>query len=878
MGRRENRRHPRLETRQSASVSAMSATVPCEIRNFCRVGLYLSFADPQARDAVSAWLPDTLVEIAFAASKDGHQRHFRMTGTVAHASPAGLGVYVQSMPEGALRALHAAGARAAARRAPVLAPQERQAMQRECTSLFSDFLNVVVKDFFAGVGDKFLEASDQASGFLEQNRFREAPQALTAQRTRIQEGLSSGIRAHLQQLERGPAPARDHEVSGELSLVDEAEFEDWLNLSSVVNQIESEGDFARCLSGFERRYGLLIGKTVDRRNNPFGPEAICRCFQASTRGLDFSNAMRALMYKAFGQSLVQHLPALCEQLERVLSPLDALLPPTRPIARQGRTPPPTPTAAADSATAKGAGGKHSPRRDPDETVARLLSLSGQHPPFQPDAPEYSMERLVAALNRARGGSAAARALPPQGPGADGPPPRPNLLSVADKLLLAATGGTGGRPDPGPAAAALEGVSAPDEAALGDLLRIIDALPSAGWIGQTGPDRPPLSERISRSGKGVRIPLPYRQALDTAGNLFGHAMALSAGGSAIDALLKRLERPLLKLCLQDGGFPDTPDHPARQVVDLLEQYAIAADDQGRFFDAKLQHFLHVAVERICTQADHEPGVYAAVRDNLARLLAPIRQTRQLRVARLQEACEGRHRIRQARARVRDALDARLAGREVPEIVLRLLDAGWRQYLVLLEMRAGIDGDAWAQALAVLDRLLALLQPELRRAPTESRQEVVAVSNLIEQQLASVNPDAGERDALMEALAETVDAAVRDGRAPTTASYAPAGGPAQAGTGEDESVSDHAALLKRLCVGDWWQFLEGGRWLPMQLIWLSEPPGDCAFANRSATHKVELTLTEFGQRMQDGSVKVRADQDRPLLERSEHAMLDDGRQLL
>jgi diguanylate cyclase (GGDEF)-like protein len=871
MGSREHRRHPRLETRQLASVSAQGASVPCEIRNYCRAGLYLSFDDPRARDAISAWLPDTAVEVAFLAGEAGRQRPFRLAGTVAHASPAGLGLYVESIADDVLQALHAAGAEAPRPPTPDLGPQERQALQQECTSLFSNFLNLVLKDFFSKVGDKFAEAGDRVSGFLEQNRYRHGAQELIRQRSRIQEDFFAAIREHLQQLGPGGKRAEGEEASGELSLVDEGEFDDWLNLSSVVNQIESDVDLARCLSGFERRYGALIGSALDRRNNPFGPEAICRTFQGSTRGLDFSNPMRAVMYKVFGQTLAQHLPALCEQLERVLSTLDATLPPTKPAARQAKAPP-SPPPESDQTTAGASGGKEQPKQDLAEIVEKLLGLSGQQPSgLNREAAEYSLERLMAALNRPRGAPAPAQAA--SFPAASGPePPRPNLLPVADRLLRAA-----GRSEAA-AVASWGAGAAPPEAGLGELLRVIDALPSVDWIGPSGPDGPPLSERISRSGPGLRIPLPYRQTLDATANLFGHAMAVSAGGSEIETLLKRLERPLLKLSLQDGRFLDNPDHPARQVVDLLEQYAIAADDQGRFFDAKLQRFLYLMVERVCAQADQDPGVYAAVRDNLARLLVPIRQTRRLRVARLQEACEGRDRIRQARARVGDALDARLAGREVAEVVLRLLDAGWRHYLVLLEMRAGIRSEEWGEALAVLDRLLSWLGPEPAAAADGTRQEAAGLMNRIERQLASVSADAAQLEAVMEALARALEAAGRDGHVLESVPYASSGRPAEARPGDDEEGRHHAELLQRLRVGDWWHFHQAGRWLPMQLIWLSQPAGHCAFASRSAIDKVELALADFSQRLRNGTVKDWGDQDRPLLERTEYAMLDEGRQLL
>jgi diguanylate cyclase (GGDEF)-like protein len=66
--------------------------------------------------------------------------------------------------------------------------------------------------------------------------------------------------------------------------------------------------------------------------------------------------------------------------------------------------------------------------------------------------------------------------------------------------------------------------------------------------------------------------------------------------------------------------------------------------------------------------------------------------------------------------------------------------------------------------------------------------------------------------------------------------------------------------------------------MQLIWISQPPSGCAFANRSATSKTDLTLTELHRQVESGLVKPGKDMDRPLIERSEHALFDETYQRL
>ena len=876
MGHRERRSQPRLQTRHSASVSAMGVAVLGEIRDFCRGGLYLAFADARTAQAVAAWRVRTHVEVSFTAVIDGRPQRHRMTGTVAHTSPGGLGLQVTTIAEGALRALQVVGQ--AVPPQPVTSADDPQhlGLQQRCRQLHGEFLDVLLMEFFDAVGGKLEAAGEKAATAREQKLFREAPWALSSQRARIQATFLAGVLEHFDPQRPPPSTFTPDDEFGGLALLDEAELEDWLSLTSVVNQIEMEGGFGRALASVERRYGELVGRTLDRQSNPFGPAVICRSFQASTRDLQLCKATRAVAYQTFGDILARHLPALCEKLDAVLSATPARQSPAAfagPPPASTHKPPglptsptlPVPQAGHMAVTASPVAPAFEPEPQP-ERLQRMMAAP--LPQGMPDALDSGLDRLLSGLNRGSGSAPSSEQLP-RGSRPAGPAQVAAGLVELEGGMRRADGGAAGRV----AHAGVAGGQPPNPASLDDLLRAIDARPSAGWTGRAGPAGLPLSERMAQAVEGLSIPGPFRQVLDTAGSVFGHAIAQSGGGSAIDAMLMRLEQPLLKRSLQDGGFPDTPDDPARQVVDLIEQFAIAADDQGQFFDAKLQRFLEAAVERVCAQSDHDPGVFLSTRDSLSRLLAPIRHARQSRIARLQEACEARQGVLCAREAVRQALDVRLAGRPVPKVVLALLDAGWRQYLVLQAMRAGIDGQGFAQALAALDRLLALLQVEQAPASTLVCQEAAALCDRIEQQLASANLDGDQRNAIVATLVRDVDAALREGRVPDSVRVTRA---ARSAAAASEPVPAHATLLKRLRVGDWWHFLEAGRWLPMQLIWLAGPAGDCAFANRSATQKIDLSLAEFDKRLREGSARAWADQDRPLLERSVHAMLDDGSQ--
>jgi diguanylate cyclase (GGDEF)-like protein len=854
---------------------AEGGAIPSEIRDFCQTGLYVAFLRGDAPDF--AILVDATVEVEFG-SETGRRK---INGQVMHVSPSGMGVFVAAMPNWALQALRKStiqNARPASQQSPSgLSLQRTQALQQECTSLFRSFLDVVMRDFFKRAEERLGQASYDELSFLERSRYEYGAQELIQRRSRIEEDFFNAIRDRIQNVgavkeSSGEMPSLDN-----LSLVDEAEFEDWLSLSIVIRQIEA--DIVLPLDEFEQRYSRLAGMPINRKNNPFGPEVIGRTFQVATQVLDFSNRMRSVLYKTLGQAVSSHAPELYKQLNEVLASLKRVEP-VKPLVSKARAQlvPATPATAQSDL----AGLADTLNQFYKTDQAGIMQIQG--------SADYNLDRILAKLSssqhRPRGGISTQSAMRSHSP--DGSIPgqvavRPEVLQVVDRLQQAARQ-LGGHlvtaqwaPVPQTGAGA-----APAEVSLTELLQALDGLPLTGLTAPGHPSLPPISKLVvehiaSMGGNARQLGSSHRQILDATTGLFARARSDFVPSSDLELLVKRLERPLLKLALQDTNFPNSPEHPARQVLNLIEQFAVAADDKGRFFDAKLQRFLYLLVDRVCSRADADPGIFELVRDNLEKVLLPILQIRRARVARLQEASEGKERIRSARVRVNRALEQRLAGREVPAMLLRLLDAGWRQYLVLLELRQGAQGEAWDAGLAVLERLSVQLDPahaDTPRPDTESYQLI----GEIERALSTVNVDTNLLSAFLDDLRDRLIAGPASPSPDLTMILVPPGKLAkQKDEGADAAIT-HRQLVDRLRVGEWWNFSLDGSVVPMQLIWISQPPSSCTFANRSATDKQELTLAELSKKIRSDLANPGKDLDLPLIERSEYALFDETYQSL
>lgn len=867
MARTEQRRYSRLATRLDARVRAAGGVTRVQVRDYCLTGLLAVPGGDADRAAAARLVRGEVVELAL----DGGPV---LRAVVARVDEVGLGLQVSSLPEAALAVLHAAAvaARAAATSAEPPNPaaataSARQVMQRACQRQFAASLNEVLKGFMS----ELPAALDAAVGTLERvtlrSEFAGAAHRVHHDRAGIASRFDAALREAIRHPNRRRAEAPLDEMPTALALVDEAQFEEWLSLSAVVQRIESDRN--QPLADLRRRYGTLRVLPLDRVSDPFGPEAIMRAFQQAIEPLELLTPVRVVVFETFGEALRAQCGALYDALNEVLAPLDEPRTARRIVRRAAR-----------------------PQSEPaTRPVTELVTQPVTEPATRPatelvtgPATELVTEPVVSAAAArtaaAEPGTAvraaprvAARALPsiasPTARSAAESPDTRSLLELVGRLrpertpVRPAGASTGGSvtTDPVPVPA--------DPSALPGLLDALLAAataPTAGGVPAADATGPALSERLTLALDALPIAPAQRQTIESATGLIGRALSEPDADTAIRRLLRRLEAPLLRLALRDPAFLASRTHPGRRLVDLIEQCSIATDDRGRFEDPKLDRLLNRMVERVAAEVGRDPAVLERNARVLERLLGPVREARRHRVERLQQAFEARAGVRAARRRVDAALAARLGGRRVPPSVQGLLECGWTQSMMLAEIRGGASAGTTERALATLVRLVDALSGERDVAPADARR---ALDTEIEPILRAIGTEPDRIDACLSGLVTALDAVERHG---------PAAGGTPLPVPQVEPDDADPAFARRLRIGDWWQLDAEAGTRAMQLVWLSTPPRACGFASRSASERHELTLGAVAREVEAGRMRPCTDRGRPLLERSELDLLDEGWQAL
>ena len=853
---KERRRHTRRATRLRGQVSiGTRESVAGEVLDYSDTGLFVGNLARQLEEAEAGQLVGSPITLTIPLLGRNGGGESRIGGVIAHASPEGIGVDAPDLDDEALFSLHLSANEYGKRKSALsgvgpaaIDRTQTSTLREQCASIFDEFLATVIPDVLRRAGESLGESADSARDGASRTMFVDSAQVLKAQQATLTEAIASRLQRRVRLFGADSETAALIRRSSGLELMGDEDLDDLLAQTTLIAAVEA--NIVPQLNEFEQRYGRLLNQKVTRQNNPFGLESICQGFRDGVRTLRLPDDARRLFAPALQASLELRIAALYGRLNRALATLRSESLSSAPF---------TASPSTGSAGGGGASGR-----------ANVSAVSGAFPALQSTAISTGGGNpLLADASRS---TAAAGIVSAPTPLAQVASDSGRLLDVVGRLddsARALAQGLGG------GAAHIDDMriaqAAIAEADLGELVRAIDRLSLHELRGpRDGPPGPSVVEQLkarlldASSGEQRRLSGAIERTLATTSDLVARSLANLIPDSPVDSLLRRLERTLLKVSITDPTFPGWAEHPARQVVNLIDQYAMAADDAGRFFDEKLHRNLNALVDRICERADQDPRVFEVVRNSLIQDLEGIRLARRGRVERLQEALAGRDRIRQSRERVDGALQKRLSGRRLPRNVLRLLDTGLKHYLVLVALRAGPDETEWSDSLHLVDRLFQWFDPS-----TDPREDGNLLLGDIERQLATVVVDRQELTRITGSLTEVLGAPPGAAADNWDLVAVPQFGDAHKATRDPELPK----AISGMRIADWWEFTVDRAKVPMQLIWLGHGGDDFAYTNRSATSKLDVSAADLARRIENGSARPGADLDLPVLDRSEFSLLDE-----
>jgi len=369
------------------------------------------------------------------------------------------------------------------------------------------------------------------------------------------------------------------------------------------------------------------------------------------------------------------------------------------------------------------------------------------------------------------------------------------------------------------------------------------------------------QRLSTVGAlPQNLNLEMRRSVDMFGALFDTVHAEQSVTEGIRPLFSQLETSLVKLAIADPEFLGSPSHPAHKVLNTLDRISMIAGDDGKIADARLLRLMRRWTDRIHAEAEKNPGIFEEARTQLERVVKPLLNERTARIARLQEICEGRQRAEETKSHVLARLLERMGTCVIPTIVLELLNGGWRNVLLRVELRHGENSAEASAAWQALEQLLQWLDPARTERPASG--EAQALLQYIDTALSGVCADKFAQDHLLDQLAHAL---FDQGASPE---YTPLAAKFRARAAETLSP-EQGGLLERLRVGDWLRFPNLDA--PLNLVWVGDKPPVYVFASYRGVKKIDIKRHDLLQALEKNEVQWAEDMELPLMDRSYSAMI-------
>jgi len=642
-----------------------------------------------------------------------------------------------------------------------------------------------------------------------------------------------------------------------LELVDTEQFEEWLSVAEIITKAENRhGDQ---LLDIRARLSLIAKPWGHKDVVPIGPAAITWAFDEAIRDVDVRRQVKQDFYRQFEASLAPILGNLYQATAKMLEE-SRVFPSVEEIrsamARSLRRPTTPPRAQPETYQNMEASVREAAMAADGISMSPRSTYNPFAAPSGGTAEVYKAARELLNLGR--------RARRARGVGDEVPLAPPNA-----------------RPEQRYNTGDILHAIAEVEHELGDAPLTDVRL------------KPRLMQVLKRQhGDAKSFGEAEYDTLDVVENLVDSLEQDTFLTEGIRGWIKRLELTLNKLATRDPEFLEQHGDEPHSAVQLLNQLARIgnAQDTGLGIDRDVGLRVDELLARVVKEYDKNPGVFEDVLQELGPLVERQSKAYRGNVERTVRASEGQQKLARARRSVVNALSPRISGQPVPELLLKLLNPGWRNLLVHSHLRHGPDSPEFRDALAVADQVKGQLSGQI----VAGMPEYVEPETLLKRVIAGLNSisfEPGKRTPLVMSLSDALIGDTAGHKAPVKVQEVAEGKTPEAlglegvlpesklGLDiEDEKVravwGRALERARRLTIGDWLAMTDDdGRPLILSVAFIGDDYSHFVLVNRKGIKSKELPLKDVADGLHQGRITVLDDVDLPLMERASQRMLQN-----
>lgn len=685
--------------------------------------------------------------------------------------------------------------------------------------------------FFSSCDDLFFDLAKKAANNKEQNLYFDSMREVRIRKSDIISGFKREYENLFKDLSKVRKTTEDHKSAGieSLNLVANDEMEQNVAISGIVGKArathQEELYHLTCRLDY-----LLQNIKVNETNNPIDPAQLCASFNRALKPLDIEFTARIILLKQFDRVVVREFGQIYRLANELLI-ASGVLPKIRTgfvnpqqsttaAAKSSQEPPLADEQISNSPQASGMMGDESSFDSAKayEVVSNLMNAMRSM--------GMSFPKDIRNLYRGRTTGPALPASDLQG-----------FLSEQQRQQFAT-------PDASPV----------------DLRRLV----FNGLVSFGQPDQPRSLEQTDED------------IINLVAMFFDFVLDDSSLPVPIQALVARLQIPVLKVALNDKSFFSNQSHPVRRLINEIAAASIGWDDSDKSSQDSLFQTTEQLIHKILNGFHGDVSIFEQCLEELKKQVGEETKRSTLVEKRTSEAAFGKAKMDHARQQVQKLLWNRLHDTAMPALVWDLLVNDWQKLLIHTLLKFGQDCPEWVDALQLVDDLCWFC---VRHSDEKSRQRmqrlVPQLTSRIEAGFIRLSLPNDSSTIKLNKIHGFLEAAVHGGPLPPnqsiSAEHLLALGQNEEGHGKswkemtalERQQIKHQAItydfLKKadeLSVGSWVTYVapDSGRATRCKLAARLDATDQLVFVNRFGFKMIERSRRQFAHDMQLGQVKL------------------------
>lgn len=835
----------------------------CTMRDYCMGGMYLlcNTADNEGFPAAR----DDSLQIEFSNPLLLQGQRFQLNGRVVRIVDNGIGIaFTQQYPEAVAALGQLAEHQAEVNRSVGISGDNNAEFGRgtlnsviaESRNKVGELIGAVLRKFFTQSNDALFSSAGEAKNNAQQSAFFGAMNELRKAQVEFTQHFLDKINSQFDIFTirgyRSPF-SQKAEPQAELSLVESDELDNWLGVRTMASKLEEK--LAEPLEALETRFEAISVNPITLESNPVGPFVLVSIFRQSLNSLVLDDTAKNVLFSTMERLLHEDLKNLYDELNGVLIAHNILPDYTKKL-EVVRT--------EDSDTS------------PDFSILERLSEEPRVSAIKASATAVSAQPSQI---QAAGAKQPAMAPAPESaaPAASGPVVNPinysrpladggEAVGASGNISEVSTGGSGSyqgvqelmRLQQQTTTTARQGEqpvsgyysSGEVMQALGHLEQAVadvdreatTSLDHVQYLAQS------LNEVIGGEAKALND--ADREKVSYVGGMFSSILQDHLVPQYAKPWFSILEVPLLKAGLLDDSLLADELHPARLLLNHLEVLGdlLQGDDSARAKEARAS--IERIIRNVRENVEHDANVFTDALDDLERVEDTLREDYDGNVAKLIAELDKEKELNQARQTILQALNHRLGQREVPRVVLELLDTGWKNLLLRTYLKSGAESSAYKTYLNVIDQLYARLMETMPYASDASMSDET-LQEWLGRMLSIVSSDEAKNKKLLSDIRELL---AGGDSVNVQTQYVPAlvskllHQEKHAEAEKPEDVSDDIWQLMLLDAGEMedgeafcYRNLEGEE-LQVVLVWRDDQPSRYVFVDNAGHKCIDLNMGE------------------------------------